>query len=68
MSTFGNRLLTGRLTRRYFLKSTGAIATYPIYPPDTSGRYDGRALSNPAGDGSRNGPYKYALKASNTGL
>jgi hypothetical protein len=40
---------------------TGAIATFPIYPPDQTGRY-------PVNDGGRNGPYKYALKAANTGL
>lgn len=46
---------------------TGAIATYPIFPPDQSGRYDGRPL-NAGGDGGVAGPYKYARKASNTGL
>lgn len=41
---------------------TGAIATYPIYPPDQAGIY------YRATDGGTAGPYKYALKATNTGL
>ncbi|MFO0936634.1 MAG: hypothetical protein U0798_09000 [Gemmataceae bacterium] len=47
---------------------TGAIGTYPVYPPDQNGRYDGRPISISGGDGGLQGPYKYALKASNTGL
>jgi hypothetical protein len=41
---------------------TGAIATYPIFPPDQAEIYYGAA------DGGAAGPYKYALKATNTGL
>lgn len=40
---------------------TGAIATYPIYPPDQNQRYQ-------PSEGGRNGPYRFALKAANTGL
>lgn len=41
---------------------TGAIATYPIFPPDQTEVYYG------ATDGGTAGPYKYARKATNTGL
>jgi hypothetical protein len=40
---------------------TGAIGTFPIYPPDQTQRYQ-------PSEGGRNGPYRYALKAANTGL
>jgi hypothetical protein len=41
---------------------TGAIATYPIFPPDQNQTYYG------ASDGGTAGPYKYARQATNTGL
>jgi hypothetical protein len=52
---------------------TGAISTYPIFPPDLQGRYDGRPVNNPPalggpGDSGIMGPYKFALQATNTGL